>query len=109
MKTALARPRRLYAARHRRPARLRDSLSEHNDLEALCGSIEASRRRGALRRPQPAWLAPYQVHVSKTAMLKTSAPASERDDGAFVAREAEDVLLSLVKLGRLASERLTHH
>ena len=46
------------------------ALVEHNDLEALCGSVEAlvddAERFGGLKA---AWLAPYQVHVSKTVTM----------------------------------------
>jgi hypothetical protein len=73
-------------------------LVEHNDLEALCGSVEAlvddAERFGGLKA---AWLAPYQVHVSKTVTM-LCADFAARDPAhdvtavattvQFVAREA---------------------
>ena len=74
------------------------ALVEHNDLEALCGSVEAlvddAERFGGLKA---AWLAPYQVHVSKTVTM-LCADFAARDPAhdctaiattvQFVAREA---------------------
>ena len=46
------------------------ALLEHNDLEALCAPVtpvvDDAERFGGLKA---AWLAPYQVHVSKTVTM----------------------------------------
>mgnify|MGYP004081370541 FL=1 len=45
-------------------------IVEHNDLEALCAPVtplvDDAERFGGLKA---AWLAPYQVHVSKTVTM----------------------------------------
>ena len=46
------------------------ALLEHNDLEALCAPVtplvDDAERFGGLKA---AWLAPYQIHVSKTVTM----------------------------------------
>ena len=65
---SLKSPRRRRRADPRRAFAL--ALVEHNDLEALCGSVvslvDDAERFGGLKA---AWLAPYQVHVSKTVTM----------------------------------------